>query len=326
MALISEDNIKKFDKYYKSCTIKNPEMVNTTFKTYKSNFMQFLCYLAVDHNNIDLYSEEFMADAVDILESYIAFCQSTLKNNKKTINNKISAVSSFYLWSLKRGLIPLHPFDKKLERMKYAADEKIINSYFLTHEQIEKIKHELETNTKDFDIQDRILFEIAIDSANRIGSLERLTLSALDIDNMVFNNIREKRAYYVEVVFEDKAKELILEWLEMRKDGYDKLEVDSLLITYHNNEYHPMKRNAIHWRMRKYGRIVGIEDFHAHCTRKTRLNLVYEDSNDLLLASELANHKSTQTTSDSYIRPRSKAELRDKINALKEKNQTQDVD
>ncbi len=319
VALINKDNLKLYDKYYNSCTIKNPDMIDTTFKTYKANFIQFLCWLAVHYGDLGLYSEEFLKNAVDIMEEYIAFAQTTLLNGKKTINNKIAAVSTFYLWSLKRGLIQAHPFDKKLERMKYASEDKRINSYFLTHEQVECIRTELETNTKKYNIQDRILFEIAMDSANRLGALERLTLSALDIDNMIFTDIREKRAYKVEVVFEDRAKDLILEWLEMRKDNYDKLEVDSLLIAYYDKAYRPMKRGVIHYKMRRFGEIVGIPDFHAHCSRKTSLNLVYEDTGDLLLASELANHKDTGTTVASYIKRKSKTELREKINALKEK-------
>jgi integrase/recombinase XerC len=167
-----------------------------------------MSFLAIYHNNIDLYGDEFFDNAVDIMESYIAFCQDTLKNNKKVINTKISTVSTFYNWSLKRGLIDKHPFDKKLERLKGANDEKIINSYFLTPEQTQKIIRELYSNDA-FDIQDQIIFNLMFDSANRIGAIEKLTLSSLDIDNMVFNDIREKRGYRVQVIFMQHTKELI---------------------------------------------------------------------------------------------------------------------
>ena len=323
MALISSENIKKYDKYLRSCIIKNTDVKETTYKTYQSNFNQFLCYLAVNFNNIDIYSDEFMDDAVDIMEDYIAFCQETLKNHKKTINNKLAAVSSFYIWAMKRGLIKSHPFDKKLDRMKQASEEKVINSYFLTEEQVQTIRRELELND-NYDIQDQILFEVAYDSANRIGALEKLKLSQLDIDSMMFTDIREKRGYHVEVVFEQKASDLIREWLEMRKEDFDHLEVDSLLITHYGHKYNSMKRGTLHTRMKKIGQIVGIEDYHCHCVRKTRLNNVYDETGDLVLAAELANHKDTSTTVNSYIRKKSKSELRDKINALKAKNVAED--
>jgi len=320
MSLISKDNIEKYEKYYKSCSMKNKDVEGTTFKTYKARFTQFLCWLAVEYDNIGIYSDEYFKNAIDIMEDYIYFCQNTLLNGKKTINNKIAAISTFYIWSRKRKYIDKHPFDKILDRMQNAKEEVIIKPHFLTHKQVEAIKNELETNTNKFDIQDRILFEVAIDSANRLGALEKLTLSSLDIDEMVFTDIREKRGYKVEVVFEEKAKELILQWLEMRKDKYDKLEVDSLLITNYGGEYCKMKRGTIQYRMRKIGTIVGIENFHAHSARKSSLDLTYKDTGDLLATSQLANHRSTQTTIDSYIRPQSKTELRNKINELKKKN------
>jgi integrase/recombinase XerC len=299
------------------------DVKETTYRTYESNFKQFLCFLAVNYDNIDIYSDEFIDQAVDIMEEYIAFCQETLKNHKKTINNKIAAVSSFYIWSMKRGLIKSHPFDKKLDRMKGASEEKVLNSYFLTEEQVQTIRRELELNDK-YDIQDQILFEVSYDSANRIGALEKLTLSSLDLDNMVFTEIREKRGYMVDVVFEEKAADLLREWLEMRKEGYDKLEVDAPLITYYKEKYSSMNRGVIHARMRKIGQIVGIEDFRAHCVRKSKLNNVYDETGDLVLAAELGNHKDTSTTMQSYIKKRSKSELRDKINALKAKKDSEE--
>lgn len=61
------------------------------------------------------------------------------------------------------------------------------------------------------------MFEVSFDSANRIGALLRLQLSKLDLDHNMFNDIREKEGYRTQVVFGDTAKELIEEWLEMRK-------------------------------------------------------------------------------------------------------------
>ena len=260
-----------------------------------------------------------MENAVDIMEGYIMFCQETLLNHKKIINMKISAVSSFYIWSMKRGFVKYHPFDVKLDRMKKANEEKVLTSYFLTEDQVQTIRRELSENNK-YTIQEQILFEVSFDSANRIGALLRLQLSKLDIDNNMFVDIREKEGYRTQVVFGDVAKELIQEWLEIRKNDYDYLEVDSLLINKYEGKWKPMGEDAIRNRMRKFGEIVGILDYRPHCQRKSRLNLVYEETGDLALAAELANHKSTETTRAFYCRPKTKAEVMEKINALKKKS------
>ena len=317
-ALINPDNLKKYQKYLQSSIIKNKDVKDTTYKIYDNYFVQFLVYIAENWDNIDIYSEDFMDNAVDIMEGFIMFCQETLLNHKKVINTKLSAVSSFYIWSMKRGYIKYHPFDGKLDRMKKANEEKVINSYFLTDEQVQTIRRELSDNDK-FTIQDQILFEVSFDSANRIGALEKLALSKLDIENNMFVGIREKEGYITEVVFGDVAKDLILEWLEMRKEDYDKLQCDSLLITKFNGEYRPMSRGSIGNRMKKYGQIVGIPDYRAHCQRKSRLNLVYEETGDLALAAELANHKSTETTRAFYCKPQTKSDVMAKINSLKNK-------
>ena len=317
-ALINPDNLKKYQKYLQSSIIKNKDVKDTTYKIYDNYFVQFLVYIAENWDNIDIYSEDFMDNAVDIMEGFIMFCQETLLNHKKVINTKLSAVSSFYIWSMKRGYIKYHPFDGKLDRMKKANEEKVINSYFLTDEQVQTIRRELSENDK-FTIQDQILFEVSFDSANRIGALEKLSLSKLDIENNMFVGVREKEGYITEVVFGDVAKDLILEWLEMRKEDYDKLQCDSLLITKFNGVYRPMSRGSIGNRMKKYGRIVGIPDYRAHCQRKSRLNLVYEETGDLALAAELANHKSTETTRAFYCKPQTKSDVMAKINSLKNK-------
>lgn len=320
IAKINPDNIKKYEKYLRSNIIKNKDVEDTTFKVYKNNFNQFLVYLSEHWDNIDLYSEEFMDDAVDIMEGFMGFCQDTLLNNKKAINNKLSAISSFYHWSVKRKLIKYHPFDKQLDRMKGANDEHIINSYFLTQEQVDMIKEELAKEDGDYDIQDKILFNLAIDSANRVGALSKLTLSTMDLDECIFSDIREKRGYKVEVVFEEETRDMIEEWLNYRKDNLDKLEVDNLFIVKWNGEYRPMSKVSLQNRIRKIGNIVGIEDFHAHCTRKTKANLVSEMTGDITLASELLNHKSVETTRSSYIKKKSKTETRNKIRELMKKN------
>ncbi|MED3562243.1 site-specific integrase [Bacillus xiapuensis] len=316
-ALINPENQKKYDKYLNSNIIKNRDVKDTTYLVYKNYMSHFLVYLAENWNNIDLYSEEFMENAVDIMEGYISFLQDVLKNNKKVINTKLSTVSSFFLWSLKRKYVDKHPFDKQLDRMKGANEEKIINSYYLDEEQMNLITETLKDDPR-YDIQDRLIWGVMLDSANRVGAISNLTLSSLDLDNMLFEGIREKRGYRVEVVFEEDTKELIEQWLAQRKE-LDNLEVDSLFMTRHNGQYRPMSKGTIQERVKKIGEILGLDDFHAHCIRKTKLNDVYVKTGDLTLASELANHKSTEVTRSSYIKPQSKTEIREKIRAMKEK-------
>lgn len=314
--LINPDNIELYEKYRKSNILKNREVKDTTYKTYQNFFNQFLVFLAEEWENINLYSEEFFENAIDIMEGFMGFCVDVLKNNKKVINTKVSAVSSFYGWSVKRKLVKYHPFDGKIERMKGANDERITKDYFLTEEQIQTITKELDENPK-YDIQDRILFHLAIDSANRVGAISKLTLSAMDLDNMMFTDIREKRGKRVEVTFDERCKDYIEQWLHMRKD-IDDLKIDALFLTHYNGVWKQMTYGTIQDRSKKIGKIIGIEDFHMHSFRKSSINRAMQLSGDIEICKQLANHKSTDTTL-LYIQPKSKTEIREKLKELKAK-------
>ncbi len=311
---INPDNIKLYEKYLKSNIIKNKDVKDTTYKVYKNYFTQFLVYVAEEWDNIGLYDEEFMENAVDILEGFIMFCQDTLQNNKKVINTKLSSISSFYLWSMKRKLIPFHPFDKRLDRMKGAREEHIINSYFLTDEQIEAINNGLiENKDNRFDLLDLVLWNVALDSANRIGALDRLNLSSLDLEECCFKNIREKEGYIIDVSFNENTKGLILEWLEYRKSNMDNLEIDALFISKYDKTYKKMSRGSLQKRIRKIGTIIGLDDFHAHCIRKTASDSMLRQGIDASLVSKYLNHKDISTTLSFYQKPKSSSEIRDEI-------------
>lgn len=317
--MINPANLRKYKKYLTARISSNKDVRNSTYKTYENYFTQFLVYLAEEENNIDLYSDDFQKEAVEIMEGFMMFCQDTLHNNKKVINTKISAVSSFFHWAARRGNITHHPFDNKLERMKGARQEKIIAEHFLRQDQVDTITKALAKREDGYDIIDQLVWGIMIDSANRIGAIHKLTLSSLDLEQMKFDEIREKRGEIVEVIFNEGTKGIIEEWLEMRKD-MDNLKIDALFISKYGGEYTPMHKKTLQARVKKIGKIIGLDDFRSHSIRKTAVNLAYEVTGDIAIAAELANHKSIDTTQQSYIQPKSKTALRDKLNEAKKNN------
>lgn len=324
LAKINKDSVKAYEKYLKSNIIKNKDVKETTYKVYKNYFNQFLVYLSEEWEDIYILDEDFMDNAIDIMEGFIGFCQDTLGNNKKVINTKLSAVSTYFHWAVKRGIINYHPFDKRLDRMKGANDEKLINHYFLTQEEVDtvtKVLHEEYQKEKGrkYDIQDLLIWHIMIESANRNGAISKLTFSSLDLENMMFVDIREKRGKIVEVAFEEGTVELIKEWIEMRRN-MDNLECDAFFVVKRNGEYKKMSQTSIYMRVRKIGHILGLSDLHPHCLRKTKGNIIVEETGDLTLAQEYLNHSDVSTTQKHYIKPKSKAEIRAKLKAMKEKH------
>src|SRR5699024_4791487 len=291
---INKKNIKAYERYLRSNIIKNPDVKDSTYKTYRSYMDQFFVFLMEEYDNVYVYDEFFLDEAVDILEDFIAFCQDTLGNNKRVINTKLSAISSFFNWSVKRANLDNNPFDGKLERMKGAKDDQIMTHYFLTEEQTNEIlsvlKEEYKKEKGKYDIQDLLLFKIMLDSANRNGAMSRLRMSKLDKENLMFVDIREKRGKIVEVPFDEDTLEYIEEWIERRKD-IDNLTCDEFFIIKRNKEYSPMSQTPMYMRIRKIGNILGIEDLKPHSIRKTTINNIVETTGDLDLAREYANHE-----------------------------------
>ena len=73
-----------------------------------------------------------------------------------------------------------------------------------------------------------------------------------------------------------------------------------------------MTQGAIRNRIRKLGKIIGIEDLYPHTLRKTAINLI-NNLAGLGLASSYANHSSSGVTSKHYIAKANPTEIRNSI-------------
>ena len=161
-------NREIYQEYLNSCIARNGATRNTTYKTYAHSMKLFLEYLKEFENNCYMLDKKTIQNIVPILEKYIRYCREKRNNNAQTINNKLVAISSFYIWAVKRCLIVTHPFRERLDRLKVTDVEKRRKSYYLSQRQIIEADIKMETN-KNFDIQDRIIFNLIIDTGCRIN-------------------------------------------------------------------------------------------------------------------------------------------------------------
>lgn len=300
LAKVNPENEKVYNQYLRTSIIKNKDVANTTYKVYKSSMNIFLCYIAENWDNFYLLDEDFLEEnMIDVMEAFMAFLQEDLGNGKKAINTKVSAVSSFYVWAAKRRKVKAHPFEGRLERMQNAQEEKIIAEYFLSKDEVKQITDELSLcndTLSDYDKQDQVIWNIAYDSACRIGALGRLKVSHLNLDENRFINIREKRGKIVSIPFTPNTGKIIKEFLDEREIlGVD---CDELFYVRSGGNWKGMSTQSISKRIKKMGYIIGIGDFRPHCIRKTRLNQVAKY--DINKAKSLANHESLDTTSRFY--------------------------
>ena len=304
-----KENSEIYLEYLESCKANNWDTWNTTYKTYINNFKLFLIWLEDTYKNKVLLGKDTLKDMPSIIEKYRNYCRSK-GNSKRTLMNKVTAISSFYSWCVRRNKIKFHPFTDKLDKLKFTDKDKIRKSYFLNAEQILTVRLVMKFQNKKYDIQDQILWELFLDSACRISAIQNLKIEQLRLDEGFFEEVKEKEGYIVNVFFFDKCKELLQEWINTRiEKGIDS---EWVFITKYGNEYRKMSQGAIRQRVKKMGFILDILDLYPHTLRKTSINLI-NNLGGLGLASSYANHVSSTVTSKHYIQKASPVEIRNSL-------------
>ncbi len=305
-----QKNIEIYQKYYDSCTAINTRTINTTYATYKYNMMYFFEWLK-DNGNYYLLSKKFIKQCIDIIEQYLSYCKRIRGNSNQTLHKKITAISSFYIWALKRGLVDRHPTSMILKRPTITQQDKVRKSYFLTTEQVKTIYKTMDT--ENWDIRDKVIFSLLFDTGMRINALYSLKLEQLNLEDCVFCNVNEKMGKIIDYVFFEKTKQYITEYLKFRSDS----DNEYFLITKYRTVNH-MSKETIRARVRKIGTIVGIYNLYPHTIRKTSVNLISKFAG-IEIASEFANHQKTDTTKAHYIQPKTFKEKREGIRGAYEK-------
>lgn len=305
-------NWEIYEEYLNSCIARNEAVKNTTYRTYANSMKLFIKYLKKYEGNKYLLSKDTFKSTVSILEKYIRHCREIKRNNARTINNKITAISSFYIWAVKRDLVDVHPFRDKLDRLKVTDVENRRKSYYLSSKEIVEIQVKIKLSEK-YDLQDRIIFNLIIDTACRISALQSIKLENIDLKNGIISGIVEKEQKIVEFAIFEETIELIKEWLKCRNDN-----IEYLLITKYNGVFKQMSKGTIRDRVRKIGKLVGIDNLYPHSLRKTSINLLAEVGG-IDLASEFANHSGIDVTKKHYIRKTTVVEKKSKLLEMRKK-------
>ena len=312
---LKKENVEIYKQYLNSCKSSNYETWGTTYSTYISNFKLFLIWFQENHKNRYLLSKDTLIEMPQIMEEYRNHCRS-LGNSKRTLMNKITSVSSFYLWCVRRNKCKFHPFDKKLDRLKFTEKDKVRKNYFLNTEQILTVRLFMKFQNKKYDIQDRILWELFLDSACRISAIQNLKLNQLRLEEGYFEGVKEKEGHIVNAFFFEKCKILLKEWIKFREENG--INSEWIFITKYGSNYKQMSQGTIRNRVKKMGLILDIQDLYPHSLRKTSINLI-NNLAGLGVASSYANHTSSNVTSKHYLKKANPIEIRNNIIQLRKK-------
>lgn len=311
---VNRKNWGIYQEYLTSRAINSKETVATTYKTYFNNVKLFFQYLKTHENNRYILSEDTIKSFTGIWERYVLLCIQQ-GNNNQTIRNKRTAVSTFLDWCEKRDLIKINPF-RKIEQIKITESDKRRKSYFLSQKQIWEINFMMKLDKKKFDIQDKLIFNLFLDSAVRISAGHSLKLSQLDLNNNCFLGVRHKEGYIKPVFFFEETREILITWIKEReKRG---INSEWLFVTKYNRTYKQMSKETIRARVRKMGEIVGIENYYPHSIRKTIINII-SGAGTVNDGAMLGYHKDTKVTTEHYIKEKEEREVKNRLLELRKK-------
>ena len=79
-----------------------------------------------------------------------------------------------------------------------------------------------------------------------------------------------------------------------------------------------MSKSTIRDRVRKIGKLVGIDNLYPHSLRKTSINLIAKTAG-IDLASEFANHSGTDVTKKHYVKKTTARDRRTKLLEIRKK-------
>lgn len=307
---VCEANKIHIQKYF---NYKNMNLSDSTKKSYESDFNQWLVFINEKYNSGQIHEENILLllkdddgieEMVDLIEDYVAFCISVLGNNERRIQRRLSSISSFFLYLLKRRRIKVNPLEY-IERPSLKAGEKPqVVQTFLTEEQIQDIRKGLK---KIGNLQLELYFELSLSTMARVNAVNNIKIEQIIFEDNIIENVKEKEGYIVNLYFSDVVKKLIKEWLKYREEN--NMESDYLFIT---KKYRDENGNWVwgqagkntmqsYW-VKKIGEIIGIDTLHAHDFRHSMSSILYNRGMPLEEVQELLNHQSPETTLKHYIK------------------------
>lgn len=301
---VSQSNVNHIRKYF---NYKNMNLSDATKKSYESDFNQWLVYIneMFDKGQIEeedildiLESRRGIEDMVDLIEDYIAFCTTFLGNNERRIQRRMSSISSFFLYLLKKRKITTNPLDL-LERPSVRAGEKPqVTQTFLTESQVKKIRKGLK---KIGDIQLELYFELSFSTMARVNAVNSIRVEQVNLSTKTVEEVIEKEGYVVDLYFSDNVHKLTKDWMSYRnKKG---IESDYLFITRYNGDWKQASKSTMQsiW-CKKIGQIIDVPVLKPHDLRHSASSLLFNKGMPLEDVQQLLHHASPETTLRHYIK------------------------
>lgn len=231
-----------------------------------------------------------------MIEDFISMCASVLKNKDRRILRRLSSISSLYIYYKKKRKIKENPVEL-IERPKNKKGVYEIKQTFLTLEQVDIIRKGLDELG---DTQLNLVFNLGLSTMARVNAINNIMVKNIDLEKKRIYDVIEKEGYNVTLIFDDRCKDLIIKWLDERKEK--NIDCEYLFISYYRDEWSKVDKSTMQnsW-IKKIGAFIDEPSFHFHDLRHSGSNIRYQLGMKLEDVSKSLNHSGTQVTQDHYL-------------------------
>jgi len=260
-----------------------------TLAAYRRDVSDYLCWLeGLGRKNPDEVSRD------DVL-AYIVSLRSEHHLAARTVERKVSAVSSFHRFLVRENITKVFPLGK-MERAK--GEQRLPD--FLSHAQIEALFAALDPDfakSLALGLRDRAIVEMLYSSGLRVSEVCSLTLDAMRFDEQtvrVKGKGSKERIVPLGGVASQWTQRYIAEGRPHLhpKRGFAPL-TDALFLTSLGK---PIYRQAVYTMVRAAGERAGIAGIHPHTLRHSFATHLLAGGADLRALQEMLGHSDLSTT------------------------------
>ena len=289
--LNSNKEVEYLKSFYNYMGTKLSISTRYNYINYVLNFIKYLKYKDVSKINLDDYTE-FIGTISECTPSYQIAVYSALKKFSKYLEA-----------SNKNSMNPMQYIERPNPSEKQSTIIKR-NNGFLEEKEIVKYLRNVTTGINDkrkisevWKIRDYSIIILFLNLGIRCSALYKLDVSSINFENKILITT-EKRNKTREYELSDDVCNVLLNWLDVRKEILGDINEDALFISDRRTR---IDNSSIYRIVNKYSKNIEGKNITPHKLRATYGTLLYNKTKDLYFVQDRMGHVNPKTT-ELYIR------------------------